>query len=193
MYKILYELHQQLTPFLKNVHVKQVHSANFKSLKGQVQPGSTFMHVNFSENFTHAEQNEIQSVYWVTPSSTLYTAMVYFKKPSSPRVSPESDDLQSFAYVVVSDYMSHDKYALKAFNDLILMDVQNKHGPIFQLDYQLDGATQHFEQKFTLCTITLNQVPNRWLSSATPHGKGRADGIGGIVKHPVAEVVHAGG
>ena len=187
-------LRSKLTAFLKHVHVKHVQSAHFKKLKEELPSKKALIHIDFSENFTHTIQDEIQSAYWDTPSSTLYTAMAYYRKDQTTPADdadPQHSPLLSIPYVIVSDYKHHDKYAVAVFNDLIQTHLETKYGPIDSIEFQSDGAAQHFKQRFSLCYMSLNSKPTKWHFSATSHGKGCIDGIGGTIKRRVAEAVRA--
>ena len=174
------------------MHIKCVQSAHFKELKEELPCKKALIHIDFSENFTHTIQDEIQSAYWDTPSSTLYTAMAYYRKAqTTDEADPQCSPLLSIPYVIVSDYKHNDKYAVAVFNDLIQTHLETEYGPIDSIEYQSDGAAQHFKQKFSLCYMTLNRKPTKWYFSDTSHRKGCIDGIGGTIKRRVAEAVRA--
>lgn len=189
---VLSILHKKLGKFLRHVYIKRVQAKYFEELKIDLPPGTVLIQCDFSENYTHKRQNEIQSVYWDTDSSTLYTCMVYFRISNAAAEGAEAE-IKSMPYVVISDYKRHDKYATVIFNRAILEHFQNTFTdvPIEALIYQSDGAAQHFKQKFTLCQLTFNSIPTTWNFSATSHGKGCIDGIGGSLKRCVIEYVLA--
>ena len=101
--------------------------------------------------------------------------------------------LQSEPYVIISNYKNHDKYAVGVFNNALLSHFQSSHPDckVTNIEYQSDGTAQHFKQKFTLCSVTLQTIPTKWSYSATSNGKGCIDGIGGSVKRRVSEKVRA--
>ena len=53
--------------------------------------------------------------------------------------------------------------------------------------FHSDETAQHFKQKYSLCTMTLIDGNVVWDFSATCHGKGDIDGLGGTCKHRVCE------
>ena len=57
--------------------------------------------------------------------------------------------------------------------------------------FQSDGAAQQFKQKFTLCNITLYDIPTEWHFTATSHGKSCVDGLGGSIKRKLREAIKA--
>ena len=186
---VLATLRSKISHFLFHVFIKRVQSTHFNTLKQDLPLGTILIQTDFSENFLHKVQDEIQSVYWDTKSSTLYTAMVYYSKQNG-----ESVTMHSEPYVIISNYKNHDKYAVVVFNDILLDHFKCMHYEncvVSNIEYQSDGTAQHFKQKFTLCSLTLQSIPAKWNFSATSHGKGCIDGIGGTVKRRVSEKVRA--
>ena len=99
------------------------------------------------------------------------------------------------SYVIISDYLSHDKYAVDVFNRLIIADLKGKLQGLQVIDIFSDGAGQHFKQKFTISNITFYEmelgVKCNWHFFATSHGKGAVDGVGGTVKRAVYKAIMA--
>jgi hypothetical protein len=190
-------LEEQLPYFLWHVYVKRSQADHFDHMKKNLDKGTLLIQADFSENFSHSYQDEIQSAHWVNTSSTLYTAMVYYVSPTeegtSAGIDPPPGRVKSEPYVVISDYMHHDKYAVIKFNKLILEKFKDRHPGfnVSKIEYQSDGTSQHFKQKYTLYAMTMNTVPTNWHFSATSHGKGCIDGIGGTVKRRVREKTRA--
>ena len=56
------------------------------------------------------------------------------------------------------------------------------------IEFQSDGASQHFKQKNAIFLITLNEIATACHFSATSQGKGGVDGVSGTIKHCVQEV-----
>ena len=84
--------------------------------------------------------------------------------------------------------MNHNKYAVSRFLDIIF-DEFSKSQPgliINERFFQSDETAQHFKQKYSLFTMTLIDG-NVWDFSATCHGKGDIDGLGGTCQHRVYE------
>ena len=92
--------------------------------------------VEFAENFTTQTQNAIQSFYCVSKQFTLFTACVW-----------ESNECH--CYVIVSDYLQHDKYAMMTF---IMQFIENIESNIrcFKNHIFSDGADSHFKG---ICTL----------------------------------------
>ena len=174
------KLEKKLPQFLQHVYIKRQQELFFQDIKKHIPLNTLILHFDFSENYTFISQDEIQSAHWVSTSCTLYTAMAYFVHD---KIS------QSIPIVVVSDYLHHDKYAVYKFNDAIIKKIQNEFPNlvISKVIYQSDGTGQHFKQKFSICLAMLQSRDVEWHFSATGHGKGPIDGIGGIVKRRIRE------
>ena len=103
------------------------------------------MQVDFAGNFTTQTQNTIQSSYWVSKQFTLYIASVW-----------ESHGCHS--YVIVSDYLQLDRYAIMTFIMQLIDHIENNIR-CFRNMFFSDGAASKFKQSFTLCEVT--QLENR--------------------------------
>ena len=108
--------------FLQHLFIKRVPSNHFDNLKQNLSLGTLLIQTDFSKNCVHKVQDETQSLYWDTKSSTLYTAMAYYSKQDGDDVT-----LHSEQYVVVSDYEHHDKYAVVVFNEILLNNFKCAH------------------------------------------------------------------
>ncbi|GBO09362.1 hypothetical protein AVEN_47310-1 [Araneus ventricosus] len=136
--------------------------------------------------YVYVQQQEIffEKVKENMQSCTIYTAMAYFV---------DDDTLKSVPIVVVSNYLHHDKYAITVFNNAIIQ--KNKHDfpqlMICKVIYKSDGTAQHFKQKYSICLAMLQPGDIEWHFTATGHGKGPVDGVGGTLKHRVREATLA--
>ena len=77
-----------------------------------------WLHFDFSENYKFIPQDEIQSDHWDYPSYTLFTALVHYKNAN--------DCLQYESFVLVSDYMNHDKYVVLVFLEKLAFGLSDK-------------------------------------------------------------------
>ena len=175
------KLENKLPQFLKHVYIKRQQETFFFELKAHLPTNTLLIHFDFSENYSFFYQDEIQSAHWVSKSCTLYTALAYFIYKDEKRTVP---------IVVVSNYMQHDKYAVAVFNEKIIEKIQCDYPDfkISRLIYQSDGTGQHFKQKYSICIAMFQPFDNvEWHFSATSHGKGPIDGLGGTMKRRIKE------
>ena len=89
--------------------------------------------------------------------------------------------------------MNHDKYAVLVFLEQISDKFKNLHPniTITKKYFRSDGAGQHFKQKCTICLMSLMKEEIDWDFSATSHGKGDTDGLGGTCKQCIREKTRA--
>ena len=142
-------------------------------------------HFDFSENYQFIPQDELQSGHWNHQCCTLFTVLVHYKNAN--------DCLQHESFVPVFDYMNHDKYAVLVFLEQISDRFKNLHPniTITRKYFRSDGAGQHFKQKYTICSMSLMKEEIEWDFSATSHGKGDIDGLGGTCKRRIREKTRA--
>ena len=106
-------------------------------------------------------------------------------------------DNTSHSYALVTDYLSHDKYAVYTFLHIILAKIKRNHPAVANVQFFSDGAAAQFKQKFLFVNLTFLKQEYKfdtmmWNFFATRHGKGAVDGVGGTVKPIVWSRVLAG-
>ena len=148
----------------------------FKIKKKHLAKNEVLYHFDFSENYQFIPQYEIQSGHWDHQCCTLFTALVHYKDAN--------DCLQHESFVLVSDYMNHDKYAVLVFLEQISDKFKYLHPDITitKKYFRSDGAGQHFKQKYTICSMSLMKEEIEYDFSATSQGKGDFDGLAGTCK-----------
>ena len=88
--------------------------------------------------------------------------------------------------VIVSDYLSHDRFAVNVFLKAIVDWLDDNIHKFKEYSFFSDGAASQFKQRFHLCSLSLLDRDVTWQFFATSHGKGAVDGIGGTVNYLVA-------
>lgn len=134
--------------------------------------------IDFAENYAMISQDEIQSAHWTHSQITLFTCGVWLA------------DGVFKAFVVVSDDLSHDKYCVWAFLDVIIEEMKQIAPSVSHLFIFSDNAAGQFKNRYVLSNICLmehdyNGMSAEWNFFASSHGKGVVDGIGGNVKRCV--------
>ena len=170
------ELINQVKSVKKHSFLAKVQLQQIKDLKTKLSENEAIMQEDFSENFSIKQQDEIMSAHWVTEGVTLFTAVIYQSGGST-------------SYVIVSDELHHDKYAVFCYNKAILNHYSSELcKTVTQLHVFSDGAASQFKNRYTLSTILQPQLIHNnmdWSFFATAHGKGPVDGVGGTVKRAV--------
>ena len=173
----LEELITQVVALKRHCYVAKVQLQQIKQLKSSLAASEAVLHEDYSENFVIKQQDEIMSAHWISEGVTLFTAII--NKASG-----------GTSYVVISDELTHDKYAVYVYNAAILADA-NKGDEINNLHMFTDGAASQFKNRYTLSVLLDPKAlhPNLcnmdWNFFGTAHGKGPVDGVGGTVKRTV--------
>ena len=135
------------------------------------------MQLDFSENYAVVQQDEIQSAHWAHSQVTVFTCVVWVGGTSQ-------------SYGIVSDYLSHDKYAVYKFIEVILTDIRKRFPYTRKVCFFSDGAASQFKQKYLFVNLGFLKQEYElespeWSFFAASHGKGAVDGICGTIKRSV--------
>ena len=99
--------------------------------------------------------------------------------------------LHHLSYVVISDCLHHDTVAVYLFQKSLLDFLKNKFS-ICKVFYFSDGSASQYKNRKNFINLCHHEaefgVPAEWHFSATSHGKGACDGVGGTVKRLAARV-----
>lgn len=160
-----------------NLHmrVKEIQRTEIKNEKEEAKCNlkKLILHFDFAENWKKINKQEIQSAYWKSDQVSIFTAVCYRGK-----------EVRSFA--VVCDDTKHDSaHALLATNLIFKSLKADLPGfdLIDEVTFISDGAPAHFKNRYQFLEFQRSSQKRKWIFSATGHGKGACDGIGGIVKH----------
>eukprot|EP00112_Aurelia_sp_Birch-Aquarium-sp1_P023526 Seg7039.2 transcript_id=Seg7039.2/GoldUCD/mRNA.D3Y31 product="hypothetical protein" protein_id=Seg7039.2/GoldUCD/D3Y31 len=179
--KDLYDHISLMSPkFLHHCHIKRQQAKSYQSdkeLASNKDSKIAVLQMDFAENYSCSAQDEVQSAHWNQNQVTLFTTVSWLKG-------------KVVSHVIVSDFMEHTKTAVVIFLDEIL---QNFPSEIEELRIWTDGPTSQFKNKFVMegmKTLSIkHNIPLSWNFSATSHGKGPVDGIGGCLKRIAMEKV----
>lgn len=140
--------------------------------------------MDFAENMEAVVQEEVAPGFFRRSHISLFIAVLYRRKDNV---------LRHQSYAIVSDDLKHDlHYVLLALNTIFSGRSSAKENSTLMLagvkkiHYFSDGARQHFKSKNSLWYLAhhseLFGVPGTWTFSASGHGKGACDGVGGVLK-----------
>lgn len=83
---------------------------------------------------------------------------------------------------VVSGDRSHD--SAHALYTMRLIEDRIKQENLFnKVTIVSDGPASHFKNRYQLNELCKSPMERSWVFSATGHGKGPCDGVGGVLKH----------
>lgn len=143
------------------------------------QNSMALLQIDFSENYTCLQQDEIQSAHWHQHQVSLFTALLWHTQKQHP-------------IVIASDNLEHSKNTIVAYLDQILSEPPLPSS-IKVLHIWSDGPASQFKNKYIAAAINVLQqkygILINWNYFATAHGKGPVDGIGAVVKRQVWDLV----
>lgn len=149
-------------------HMKklQQYTAEVKA-RVEVEQLCFMLHCDFAENWSVILPQEVQGYHWSNDQISIFTGVTYFQNKTT-------------SVAVISDDRGHDSaHALLAIRK-IQQQLQSQPEKIIIIS---DGAPIHFKNRYQLFEVSKSLVPMEWVYSATGHGKGPCDGVGGLLKH----------
>ena len=134
---------------------------------------------DFSENYSFILQDASQGYHWNNVQATVHPFVAYYV---------ESGKLLHVSYVVLSDCLQHDTVAVHLFQRYLIEFLKEKSAsPLQKIFYFSDSQYKNRKNFINLCHHTEDfGVQAEWHFSATSHGKGACDGVGGTVKRLAA-------
>lgn len=177
LHEALIELNFQLPGFKIHTIVKKTQAEYFDSCKKSlVNTNGAVMQIDFAENFSLTQQDEIQSAHWSHSQVTIFTCCVW-----------HDDKVYSFA--CVSDDLKHCKNSVWTFLKVLVKEIRDLAPKIEHLHIFSDNCAGQFKSRYTMSNVCFGQtdfgVKIDWNFFASSHGKGAVDGIGGMVKRIV--------
>lgn len=169
-------LKRQLPKFIWHAFVKDKQAKAYQRDKEDANllgSKTCLLQMDFAENYTCTYQDEIQSAHWRQKQVTLYTIMAYHRG-------------EKLAMVIASDVLDHDKRTVAAFTVESFITILNTLKTVENINIWTDGPSSQYKNKYIFSLVPrLSSKYNlgvRWNYTATSHGKGPNDGLGGNVK-----------
>ena len=139
---------------------------------------------DFSENYSFVLQDASQGFHWNNSQATLHPFVAYYM---------ESNELRELSFVIISDCLHHDTIAVYTFQKSFINFLKTflpTHLHPSKLIYFSDGAASQYKNRKNFSNLCFHQedfgISAEWHFSATSHGKGACDGLGGTVKRLAA-------
>ena len=171
---VLEEFQADFSMIVNHINVKRIQAAEFERDKNDEK--KRVVQIDYAMNFTSEWQDEIQSALWHRCSVTLFTIAIYGK------------DFEKTA-LICSDTKCKNMSSTWAFLDHIykeLIDMSDDKSKNMEEVIWSDGPTSEFKNRFMVqvCLYLSERYkkPWTWKFSATSHGKGVVDRIGGKAK-----------
>ena len=143
-----------------------------------------YFKVDFAMAYQCKYQNEVQSALWTRGSVNLFTCALYHRSTTK-------------TFVICTNYKGKDKFASGKFIDHLYENKIPEDDIVEKEIIWSDGPSSEFKNKFMwhlMKTLSKKYAkPFMWKFSATSHGKGAVDGVGGKVKLTVRRKVMSKG
>jgi len=170
-------------------------------IKLQLAANEIMILVDFSENYGCKYSEEVQSAHFGASKGqvTLHTGVLYLNGLNTVECQQGygKQKQKCISFCSMSDSLRHDAAAVWAHLLPLLHLVKKQYVQVDTVHFQSDGPTTQYRNKnnFYLFTHFARQFGWKlatWNLSETGHGKGAADGIGGVVKRTADQCVAHG-
>lgn len=173
-------------------HMRHQHKT-FNAIKTSMNEYEALIVCDWSENYLCKYNEEVQAIHFGASRNqiSLHTGIVYIG------MQPEISSNKKKPFCTVSDNNAHDAVAIWAHLVPILSMINNECPQVKVLHFFSDGPTSQYRNKtnfFLMCKICSNYdfEISSWNFWEPGHGKGPADGIGGLVKRTCDRAVAMG-
>jgi len=177
--------------FCKKIELLRPHSfiaieqASFYAhCKATLKMGDFLVTADFSENYSFILQDAAQGFHWNNSQATLHPFVTYYL---------DSGEIHHLSYVVISDCHHHDTIAVHLYQKsfiAFLKELLPARLHPKKIIYFSDGAASQYKNRKNFLNLCHHKddfgVKAEWHFSATSHGKGACDGLGGTIKRLAA-------
>ncbi|CAF4335640.1 unnamed protein product [Rotaria sp. Silwood2] len=134
-------LQTKINHFLFHVFIKRQQSNFFEMLKKDVTDEKCLLQLDYAENYSMIEQNQIQSAHWSRKQLSIFTAHVWSQSKTYP-------------LVIISDDSSHDKYTVAKCLEHLLERSKILLPSMKELIIFSDGSACQFKERFLFKNLT---------------------------------------
>ena len=170
-------LKSKLRIFITHNYLARWQSQQFKECIQSFPDDVVVSVVDFAENYSFKEQNEIQSMHWHSSQVSILVHITYIKK---------AGDIIKTVHFFISDDTIHDTLFVQHCFMLHFGWLKEQSISIKSHWVWSDGAASQFKARrsfyFVARYASLTGVQMSWFFSASGHGKGEHDGAGAVVK-----------
>ena len=180
--ELLVLFRDHLKKFIKHNFVYRWQAEQFKECLLRFPEDVVISVVDFAENYTFKEQDEVQSMHWFSSQVTIFVHITYVHIAGS---------VQKYYHFYISDDKSHDTLFVQHcfmlhFGWLKGLGVSLKQHWVWS-----DGAASQFKAKrpfyFVARYGTMTNIQMTHHFSGSGHGKGEHDGAGAVIKRHLTQ------
>lgn len=161
--------------------------------KSNIGVNEIAIHIDFAENYVLKFSSEVQSMHFGASKKqlSLHTGVYYIRKDKEP--------VKSIGFCSVSENLDHQAHAIWAHLQDVLTKLSESFPGTKKIHFFSDGPTGQYKNRNNIYFL-LTKVPTlfknlkciSWNYSASGHGKGPMDGIGGALKRNADRLVPQG-
>lgn len=192
---LIHKLETSLPEFRQHIFNIYHQHSTLKELKSTMCSNEIIIHIDFSENYLLKYSNEeVQAMHFGASQKqiSLHTGVYYIREGEATKALPHS-------FCTISDNLDHGSHAIWSHLKPILKEINEKFPHIDTYHFQSDGPTSQYKNKFNIFFL-INYLPTlvkhvkkiSWNFSVAGHGKGAADGVGGVLKRTADALVSQG-
>lgn len=168
----------KLGQLVRHDFIAKQQSSFMNEVKETLKQNECVVTLDFSENYAFVVQDEAQSYHWSSDYVTIHPFVIYYK---------QDDKVKHVSYVIISECLEHNTTAVYCFQKKLIQFLKS----YFQFDiekmyYFSDGSAAQYKNKKNFSNLCFHSqdfgIEAEWHFSATAHGKGACDGVGGTVK-----------
>ena len=136
------DLRSQLNGFLVHQYIKRMQAVHFaKPITTECNESSVVLQVDFSENASLLQQNEIQSAHWTHKQVTIFTSHAWIGEGVND------------SFVLVSESLNHTKEVVLTFTSVLFRKLLEKYPSIEAINVFSDGAASQFKQRYLFSNL----------------------------------------
>ncbi|XP_070549241.1 uncharacterized protein [Ptychodera flava] len=183
------ELTEDTQKLAKHLFVASWQQQAYSQLTKSIPDNTTVVVLDFAQNYTCINQDEIQSAHWTNNQVTVHPIVSFYNCPDCTNTHPVQE-----AMVFLSDDLTHDCHAVAMFvkiaNQHLLKERKITMGKQIQFS---DGCSSQYKSRMPFCDISYSEVDFGFKIErhyfGSQHGKGPCDGVAGTVKAAVRQAV----
>lgn len=172
----------KMTSLVRHDFIAKQQGSFLNSTKENLSDSEFVVTCDFSENYSIVLQDEAQSYHWTSQQITIHPFVIYYK---------QEDKIEHVSFVIISDCLEHNTIAVYTFQKKLISYLSSKFQNLpKKIYYFSDGSAAQYKNKKNFLNLCLHlkdfNIEAEWHFSATAHGKGPCDGVGGSVKRLAA-------
>ena len=136
----------QIQTLKKHIFVKREQNKFYNHLKEHLEENTVIVHVDYSENYSNKEQQEIQSAYFGHETFSIFTACCYFRG--------HEGKLKTKNVTITSEATDHSRIAAHSCIIKVLEEVTKAMQSISKIYVWSDGCAAQFRSRFVFHLIS---------------------------------------